>query len=48
LNLDLATALLLRGERHEAGELLQRAEQLARKAGSRRQLARLRKLRTGS
>jgi transcriptional regulator with XRE-family HTH domain len=48
LRIDLAAALLRRGERDEADLLLRQAELLARKASSRRQLGRLRRLREAS
>ena len=48
LHLDLYCALIQQGRRDEASEHLRQAEQLARTVGSRRQLARLRKLRAAS
>jgi transcriptional regulator with XRE-family HTH domain len=48
LGLDLATSLLRRGEREEANERIAQAELLARRVGSRRQLARAQRLRTAS
>ena len=48
LHLDLYCALTQQGHRDEASEHLRQAEQLARTVGSRRQLARLRKLRAAS
>ena len=48
LGLDLATSLLRRGEREEANQRISQAELLARRVGSRRQLARAQRLRTAS
>jgi transcriptional regulator with XRE-family HTH domain len=48
LSLDLATALVNRGERDEATRRIVQAEQLARRVSSRRQLARVRQLRAAS
>ena len=48
LQLDLYCALTQNGQKDEASEHLRRAEQLARTIGSRRQLARLRRLRAAS
>ena len=48
LSLDLATALLHRGERDEAALRLAEAEQLAKQVASRRQLARAARLRAAS
>ncbi|HET7388180.1 MAG TPA: helix-turn-helix transcriptional regulator [Nocardioidaceae bacterium] len=45
LSIDLAAALFNRGERDEAKEFLAKAEQLAKRIGSRRQMARIDKLR---
>jgi hypothetical protein len=46
LGLDLAAVLLRRDERDEAADWMSRAEQLARRVNSRRQLARVRNLRS--
>jgi len=48
LRIDLATALKGRGEKDEAEDQLRQAELLARRVGSRRQLARLQRLRISS
>ena len=48
LSLDLAVVLQAMGERDEASQRLARAEQLARRVSSRRQLARVRQLRAAS
>jgi transcriptional regulator with XRE-family HTH domain len=48
LSLDLATALMKRGEREEARERLSQAERLAKQVASRRQLARAGRLRAAS
>jgi hypothetical protein len=47
LRIDLATSLRQRGEPEHAVEHLRQAEDLARRVGSRRQLGRLRQLRSG-
>jgi hypothetical protein len=48
MTLDLAATLLQKGEASEAVRLIKQAESLARKVGSRRQLARARELRAAS
>lgn len=48
LTLDLASALLRRGEREEAKRLIAEAEQLGRRVGSRRQLLRASRLRASA
>jgi transcriptional regulator with XRE-family HTH domain len=48
MTLDLAAALLQKGQAGEADRLIKQAESLARKVGSRRQLARARELRAAS